>query len=494
MTAQSLRAGGALFSAVLLTEREIVLAVDHLRSWPLFYAVHDGAVHVAEDAFAVADAIGGRVLADDVAAAFLHTGLALGDGTLLRGVRQVPAGTTVRIDRVSGAVTGRLERRLRLREPDGADLAAFTTAFATALDEAMRRLYERADGRVIALPLSAGLDSRLLASLLARDGYPNVRTFTYGLPGNAEARASERIAASLGLPWQQVSHTPAQLREAWTRPAGARFLREASGGASLPHIQDWYAMRSLTADGTLPPGSIVLPGHTVVSSAKDEPLRHGREVTPASIVRALEPWHFSLRSRSRRAVRLPAAVRELRTFFEEVTLTGERRSTMDAVRWFWQRERQAKYILNSMRTYEHVGLDWALPMHELDVWEVYEGAPDAAIASREWYRAMTEELYTSVSGEPAPTAAPRRTERSPARRAAARTAKATGLPQLRSRMRTVRAVVDHPLGFEALITGAARGEIAVRTARGMTPLGEYAELFLADEWVPGSELFAAPER
>ena len=488
-TPKSLRRSGALFSAVLVTAEEILLLTDHLRSWPLFYAVHGGAVHVGEDAFSVADAIGGRTLDDAVAAEFLHTGYALGKGTLLRGVRQVPAGTTVRIDRATGTVSHRLERRLRLREPAGEDLDAFTAAFAEALDAQMAKLYDRADGRVIALPLSAGLDSRLLAALLARDGYPNVLTVTYGLPGNAEARASSRIAESLGLPWRQVTHTPQELREAWTAPSTEAFLREASGGASLPHIQDWYAMRQLTADGTLPPGSIVIPGHTVVSSAKDEPLRHRREVTPAAVVHALERWHFALRSQPGRAVRLPGVVRALQDFFTEVSLEGGRRPTMDAMRWFWQRERQAKYILNSMRGYEHVGLEWALPMHELPVWEVYEAAPDEAIASREWYRAMTERLYSAVSGERAPTTAPRSTERSPARRAASALARCTGLPQLRSRVRTVQAVVDHPLGFDALITGASRREIALRTARGMTPLGEYAELFLADEWVPGSSLF-----
>src|SRR5699024_7091187 len=137
-------------------------------------------------------------------------------------------------------------------------------------------------------------------------------------------------------------------------------------------------------DGTLPPGSIVIPGHTVVSSAKDEPLRHRREVTPAAVVHALERWHFALRSQPGRAVRLPGVVRALQDFFTEVSLEGGRRPTMDAMRWFWQRERQAKYILNSMRGYEHVGLEWALPMHELPLWEVYEAAPDEAIASREW--------------------------------------------------------------------------------------------------------------
>lgn len=489
LSPDALRRSGELFSAVLITDDEILLLADHLRSWPLFYAIQDDRVHVGDDAFTLAEALGGRTLDAGAAAEFLHTGFVLGGRSLLQGVDQVPSGTTVRIDRRSGAVTTQLERRLQLRDPGFDDLASFTAAFSEALDSAMARLYERADGRVIALPLSAGLDSRLLAALLARDGYPNVRTFTYGLPGNAEAQASARIAESLGLPWRQVEHTPEELRRAWTDPTTESFLREASGGASLPHIQDWYAMGVLTADGTLPPGSIVIPGHTVVSSAKDEPLRYGAEVTPAAVVRSLEPWHFSLRSRSHEAVRLPSAVHELQSFIAEVTLDGDRRTTMDAVRWFWQRERQAKYILNSMRGYEHVGLEWALPMHELPVWEVYEAAPDAAIASREWYRAMTEEVYTSVSGIAAPTAAPRSTQRSLARRTASTIAKSTGLPQLRSRWRTVRAVVDHPLGFDALITGSSRRRTARRTFQGMTPVGEFAELFLADEWVPGSSLF-----
>lgn len=334
LSPDSLRRSGELFSAVLVTEDEIFLMTDHLRSWPIFWAVHGDEVHVGDDAFAVAEAVGGRVLEAGAAAEFLHTGFVLGARSLMQGVFQVPSGTSVRIDRRTGAVDHQLERRLRLREPAYPEMSSFSSAFSAALDTAMTRLYDRADGRVIALPLSAGLDSRLLAALLARDRYPNVLTFTYGLPQNAEAQASAKIAESLGLPWRQVSHTPKQLQNTWTDPSTESFLREASGGASLPHIQDWFATRMLTADGTLPPGSIVIPGHTVVSSAKDEPLRHGREVTPAAIVDSLRPWHFALRSQSRRAVRLPSVIHELQTFFTEVSVDGERRATMDAVRWF----------------------------------------------------------------------------------------------------------------------------------------------------------------
>src|SRR5690606_27666444 len=147
---------------VLVTEDEIQLLTDHLRSWPLFYAVQGEQVHVGEDAFAVADALGGRRLEAEAAAEFRHIGFVLGDRSLLEGVRQVPSGTTVRIDRRTGEITARLERRLQLQRPGFEDIPSFTAAFAAALDAQMQRLYERADGRVIALPLSAGLDSRLL--------------------------------------------------------------------------------------------------------------------------------------------------------------------------------------------------------------------------------------------------------------------------------------------------------------------------------------------
>ena len=178
------------------------------------------------------------------AAEFLHIGFVLGD-------RSCSAGSTrCRPAPLCGSTEPPVLSPRQLGAgstcgPDFDSVDSFTQAFAEALDAAMAQLYERADGRVIALPLSAGLDSRLLAALLARDRYPNVMTFTYGLPGNADAQASARIAESLGLPWRQVSHTPEQLRLAWTDPSTESFLREASGSASLPH-QDWYAMRALT--------------------------------------------------------------------------------------------------------------------------------------------------------------------------------------------------------------------------------------------------------
>ena len=484
-----LRRSGELFSAVLQGPDHIVLMTDHLRSWPIYYAVHEGSVHIGDDAFTVADAAGGRRVNPSTAHEFLHTGFVTGSETLLTGVAQVPSGSTVRINRGSGAITHELERPLRLRPPVDQTLNEFTDRFGSKLDAAMERLRHRAGDRLVLLPLSAGLDSRLLAALLVRHRFPRVLTFTYGLPGITEAESSRRIAEDLGLPWVKVEYTGEELRSAWQHPSTAAFLQEASGGASLPHVQDWYAIRHLTSNGLVPRGSIVIPGHTIVSAAKDVLLRTKPVVSREDIVRSFRPWHFDLRSQAAHAQSLPHTVKTLREYFEEVELDGSRRATMNAVRWYWQRERNAKYIINSMRTYEHFGLDWALPMHDLHLWAVYESAPDAAIESREWYRAMTESLYSEQSGKPSPTAPAPQSKRSRARRAAHTVAIRTRLPQLYVRLRRISAVIDHPLGFDSLVTGASRRDIALGTLRGTNLLGMYAELFLSDEWVPGSTLF-----
>lgn len=499
LTPRGLRHQRELFAAVIVENDSVTLLTDHLRSWPIFYAVHGGELHVADNAFDLAEVIPGARVADSAAKEFLHTGFVMGGGTLWDGVSQVPSGTTLRIDRRTGEITQILERPLRLRQPTTATAEEFTAAFDDAVDDAMQQLYSRADGRLIVLPLSAGLDSRLLATRLARDAYPAVLTYTYGLVGSAEADASRDVARSLGLPWVKAEFDRARLRSAWAEPDTAAFLRETSGGSSLPHIQDWYALRSLRADGTLPERSIVIPGHTVVSASRDDGLRHDPHVTPTQIIDTLAATHLVLRSQPDRALRLPGLREKFHEYLEEIELDGSPRSTMNAVRWFWQRERQAKYILNSVRAYEHFGLDWALPLHDLALWDLYEQGPDSVIESRDWYGDLIRRDYAEAIRADAPPpapAAPPAAAGSNLRRVGHTIASRTGLLKYHTRALRARAVVNHPLGFDALLAGMTPAHLTVESLRGRTPLGIYAELFLRDEWAPGTRLFgtSAPGR
>ena len=70
------------------------------------------------------------------------------------------------------------------------------------------KIIKDANGNTIIIPLSAGLDSRLIASGLKHFNYNKVKCFSYGLKNNYEAMASKKnikkIRDMSGLLWRLI--------------------------------------------------------------------------------------------------------------------------------------------------------------------------------------------------------------------------------------------------------------------------------------------------
>jgi asparagine synthetase B (glutamine-hydrolysing) len=94
------------------------------------------------------------------------------------------------------------------------------------------------------VPLSGGLDSRLIAAVGAAEGIP-METFTYGTKGWLDVRVAKQVAKQLGLPWRHV-------------PLGTDYLAArtptwaALFGTSL-HFHGMYQFPLLESVGGGPP-------------------------------------------------------------------------------------------------------------------------------------------------------------------------------------------------------------------------------------------------
>ena len=101
-----------------------------------------------------------------------------------------------------------------------ADPEEFAALLSEALDAGLGRVLKDLDRRPgsprLVLPLSGGLDSRLLAAWLTLHGaLDRTVAFTYGRPGSREVEVSRSVAEAVGLEWHAVEYVPADLREAW---------------------------------------------------------------------------------------------------------------------------------------------------------------------------------------------------------------------------------------------------------------------------------------
>lgn len=479
--------------AILQTPTGTVAAQDPIRSWPLFRAQSSPTTIAFTDNIEEARALADNPPRDEHAAMeFRHFGFVTGSETLFSGIHQLQAGEWFAVSPEGSQKNGvRLLPRHDapgLIQEDGLN-ATFSRALASAFD----RLFSRVRDRQIVIPLSGGLDSRLLAIEMRDRGHTNVVNFTYGVGRTPEVNISEEVAKQLGQRWEFVSYTQKQIREAWASPAAAAFIRESYAGASLPHIQDWYPVSQLKALDLIDPDAVFLPGHTIVGNMHDEHiLGAAGKMSPAALTDVLLDHHASLQPTHSELLRSGQFLGKLNEFFDRINYDGSPSSRLDALEHWNVVERQTKYINNSMRGYEHFGYEWALPMLDREVLDVW-GTFDMKIAQdREWYRRYVNSRYAKSTGSAVSTFATfaaanvSKTNRDKAKA----TLRAMGLLRRVERGLTARAYAQHPMGFQEFTGRASPSEIRSFIMRGGQPMGIHAEEFLNDTWNTHTEIFS----
>ena len=477
------------WSGVVVTKSGALLSSDMPRSFPLLYRYVAGTWLVSDDPQVLIDAAPtswdatGRLQ-------FRHAAYTLGTRTLLKGIYQLPAASSVEL--IDGDPTPHVHPWKALRYHQRiTDEPTFRKLFTQALEQAVERVVKLTQGRRLAVPLSGGLDSRLILSLLKLAGASDVVAFTYGTAGSREAKISQQVAQSLDVPWYFVELSEAKVRQAWQAEGGA-FIRNAWAGASLPHYQDWYALRELTSTGVLPAGTVILPGHTIVGNL------HGQELLDPKTPMSRKDWvellahqHLNLQGQQDLVAALAPIRKPLLEAVDELLTVDTLDARQSLIEWFNVRERQAKYINHSMRAYEHFGLDWALPMLDLEVIEVWErGGLAFTDEERIWYKNLITQIYARVSGtQPQLYAAGVNAIPAAPRRAAIKVLSALRLDKAVSSLLTTRVQLRHPMAFQALLPAGSAATYAPQLLKGRSLNGIFADLFLADAWAADSNVF-----
>ena len=370
------------FAAVTMRGARVLAAVDRVRSIPLFYSLNDGAFMLSDDAYRVMSATAKPSALDGVADVEFHlTGYVTGAQTLHQDVAQLQAGEIVRFDPAqSPALEAHRYHAFHHSDFLSDDLTALIARLDSVHERVFRRLVRSVDGRPIAVPLSGGYDSRLIGVALRDLGLRDVVCYSYGVPGNWESRISQELARYLGFRWEFVSYSGARWRE-WASTDGfARYFHAAGNLASVPHLQDWPAVLELQREGRVMPDSVFVPGHSgdflAGSHIPKSFAGHRNVMTRRDVLDSLQRAHYSLWD-------WPAGRRdELRSAFDGriEAIVGHLSdcSPEDAAdafeRWDLQ-ERQAKFICNSVRVYEHFGFQWRLPLFDAELMDFWARVP-----------------------------------------------------------------------------------------------------------------------
>lgn len=376
------------FAIARHTPTVTLVAVDRIRSIPVFYGQQGGTVFVSDDAEWVRQSVGDTEMDPVARAEFQLAGYVTGSDTLYPNVKQLQAGELLHI--LAGEepeLATHRWYRFTHSEPEHWDEGELRDDLDKSAESSVRRLAEYAAGRQIVIPLSGGYDSRLIALLLKRIGYDNILTFTYGVPGNKESEYSRQVAEALSLPWHFIEYSAKKWRDAWQTEERLEFQRWGSGWSSLPHVQDWLAVRELKCRKIIPDDSVIVPGHGAMAI-----LSHFKALSDDHVLGDIQKAIFSSKFNL-----APVEPERHRKILDRISdgLAKYNETPIDPWSLFgfyeWQ-ERQSKFLVNAVRVYDFYGYDWWLPLWDAEFMSFWQNVPLELRKGKGWYTEYVQEL------------------------------------------------------------------------------------------------------
>ncbi len=388
--AQVLRSIDGHFALAVASPTGGLAAVDRVRSIPLFRRGET----IAARGSALTLECGSEDADPDAARQLAMAGYTIGPTTLYREVEQLDPGEAW----VWGD-GGRIERlRYDRYAAWDVDVAADESQLVRGFQDMTLGLFEKlvagTRGRRIAVPLSAGLDSRLIVSALRHLGFRDVVCFSYGLPGNHEAAAAKRISRALGYPWHFVPLSPREQGRFWHTEHCRAYLKFADHLCNTPVVHDLPVVERLLADGTLAAGDIIINGNSgdyisglhihpdLLSVPKDA----SEDVLINSAVHAMVAKHFRLWN----ALATPVNDTTLAAALKREVPSAGRPFSAETIHGLYEylelQNRQSKFVISRQRVYEFNDLDWRLPLWSPDYLNFWQPVPKLFKSHQTLYR------------------------------------------------------------------------------------------------------------
>lgn len=370
------------FAGIIESPKALFAYVDPIRSTPLFFDSKGRVSNAAELLHSKKDKI------DEVSQLeCLMAGYASSNNTLYTNIKQLQSGDYLIIDSKKQKVKIYYhylpDSKTKPKKVD------YVKQLATVIDNCIDKVIAKANGKTIWVPLSGGLDSRLILAKLVEKNYKNIRSFSYGPSGNSEAVIARKVAKNLGVKWQFVKAGSKVTKIFFNSQLRKQFWSEASGLCSVPNHQDFFAIYQLRQKGEIKHGDVLVNGQSgdFITGGHIPQKLLSKDVKLEDFYDSIIAKHYSLWQ----SLKTPANLKKIKDRINSsinVTDTSKLKSSelVNYYEYLEYKERQTKFIVNGQRVYDFLNIDWALPLWDMELIEFFRNIPAKDKAGQKIYK------------------------------------------------------------------------------------------------------------
>ena len=370
-----------LFSIIIEENDYLFASVDKLRTFPLFYTMQNNQIILTDDSHILINNQELNALSIDE---FLSCRFVNKQYTFFNNICQIEAGEYVTFlknykekEFYYSYITNHFNKN---------NFNKLQQNFVEIMDTIIKHIIEYANGREFVLPLSGGYDSRIIATLLKKNNYSNILCYTYGRRDSYEVEISNKVAKELGFKWEFIEYNEHTIPKNYIEDKEfLEFLEYASNNVSLPHIQDYFAVKYMSENKIISNDAIFIPGHsgdllggTNLSNPKSN---------KDNIVDNIIKKQYTINNINFNDIR-----NKTLKYLTEYDLDEEFYYSVDDN--YNIRERQSKFIVNSCRVYEFFGYQFLLPLWDDELVDFFKILPVYLKENSYFFeKVITEELF-----------------------------------------------------------------------------------------------------
>ena len=360
------------FSLIVKSDSLSLIAVDKIRTYPLYFIVIDDQVIFSSNANQLSKKYNLQVSMES-GLSIACSGYTIGNQTLYQGLNALCAGELAFFTDKIDLKTYYMYSPWKAKDQSKKELIA---QLETLVLELVSKIYHDNIDKTIVLPLSAGFDSRLIASAFKKIGATNVMCVSYGIKGNSEALTARKVAEKLGFKWEFIPLSIKRQREFQRTKLYSDYIDMVDSGLSIPFYQDVAAIYFMRQSPTCPVDAVFVNGNSAdYISGGHIPLNSNNEITVnyTNLVEKILFKHFSLwpdlLNHKKLGILQTLVSNEISRVVKKDSSTKEAVHIFEAFEYL---NRQTKYVVSGQLTYDFFGYAWELPFWDekfLNFWQ-----------------------------------------------------------------------------------------------------------------------------
>ncbi|GHU70066.1 asparagine synthase [Bacteroidia bacterium] len=378
---QKIREANGLFSIVLRKENQLWAVIDHARSFPLFYHQQKNDFFLTDNPDELAKENIPMVLDEESAVLVRYSGFVTGNKTLLKDVFQLIAGQSLCYE--DNQIKTQFHTEFLTNTFSTQTREELKAELKTVLDHVGQRMVEVLAGRPVAIPLSGGYDSRLMAYLLRKNNYPNVLCYTFGKNNNIELNNARRTAERLHYPFLTINYEKYKDKKLNQDLLFQEYVDFASNYSCTFSEQDYYALCELIEEQKISSDTVFIPGHSgaIVGDLLSEKMRNADFQFVDYVLDHVFSYVYPRRN-------------ELKIIQKELIFDQNKNYPPYLLYENWRfQETTAKFGFHASKIWDFFGFEYLHPLADRALFDFFVHAPFSYKYDKNLYKETLSELF-----------------------------------------------------------------------------------------------------